>query len=334
MLESQELTVTASLIERADNIVIVTHEHPDGDAAGSSSALAEYLRTKGKSNISIVREPLPHTLLFIDSSETFYGEDAVSLIEKADLILCTDFCEPVRCGYPAEALERSGAKKILFDHHMGPQREKFDVIFSRTDTSSACEIVYYVLKELCADDDERRELMGGRCGFCLMAGMTTDTNNFSCATFASTLQMAGELLSYGIDRNRIVSEIYNHYRENRVRAFAYILSNQFFIREDGIAVIKVSNDIWHRFGLMEGELENLVNIPLSIDKVKVSIYLREDPAAIRVSIRSKEGWSARNIARTYFHGGGHELASGGKLVLGEDIGGFEELDNYLEKIEL
>lgn len=334
MEKSREIVATASLIEHADNIVIVTHEHPDGDAAGSSSALAEYLRIMGKSHVHIIREPLPHTLLFIDSSPTCYGEDAVALIEKADLILCTDFCEPSRCGFPAEALERSRAKKILFDHHMGPQKDKFDILFSKTDTSSSCEVVYYVLKELCADDAQRRQILSGRCGFCLMAGMTTDTNNFSCATFASTLQMAGELLSYGIDRNRIVAELYNRYRENRVRAFAHILSEHFSIREDGIAIIKVSGEIWHRFGLQEGELENLVNVPLSIDKVKISIYLREDPSAIRVSIRSKEGWSARNIARQYFHGGGHELASGGKLLIGEDIGRFEELDNYLEKIRL
>lgn len=334
MEKSQKLVVTASLIEHADNIVIVTHEHPDGDAAGSSSALAEYLRIKGKRQVSIIREPLPHTLLFIDPSPTFYEDAAVALIEKADLILCTDFCEPSRCGYPAEALEHSRAKKILFDHHMGAQKEKFDVLFSQTDISSSCEVVYYVLKELCTDDTERREILSGKCGFCLMAGMTTDTNNFSCATFSSTLQMASELLSYGIDRNRIVFELYNRYRENRVRAFAHILSEHFSIREDGIAIIKVSNDIWHRFGLQEGELENLVNVPLSIDKVKISIYLREDPSAIRVSIRSKEGWSARDIARKYFHGGGHELASGGKLLIGEDVGGFGELDNYLEKIRL
>ena len=136
--------------------------------------------------------------------------------------------------------------------------------------------------------------------------------------------MASELLSYGINRDEIVAELYNRYRENRVRAFADILSKHFSIREDGIGIIKVSSETWHRFGLKEGELEGLVNVPLSIDKVKLSIYLREDG----------EGWSARKLASEFFHGGGHELASGGKLFIGKDLGSFEELDSYLEKIEL
>lgn len=334
MENARNLTLLASLTEQAGDIVIITHEHPDGDAAGSSSALYEYLRFKGKTSITMVREELPQTLAFIDPAPTVYGEEAVAAIAKADLILCTDFCDPARCGYPSEALLASNAKKVLFDHHIGPQEDKFDLVFSKTDISSASEVVYYILKGLCADERQRKALFSGRCGFCLMCGMTTDTNNFSCATFPSTLQMAGELLSYGVDRDYIISEIYNRYRENRVRAFAYILSDRLTIREDGIAVIKVSRETWHRFGLKEGELENLVNVPLSIDKVKVSIYLREDTDTVRVSIRSKKGWSARALAGKYFHGGGHELASGGKLFLGQDIARFEELDAYLEKVTL
>ncbi len=334
MEASRDFIILASLIEEARNIVIITHESPDGDAAGSSSALAEYLKFIGKKNVGIVREALPSTLLFIDDATTFYKDTALKAIAEADLIFCTDFCETRRCGYPADALKASGAKKVLFDHHVGPQKDEFDLIFSRTDTSSACEVVYYVLKELCPDTLLRHALFGGRCGFCLMAGMTTDTNNFSCATFPSTLQMAGELLSYGIDRDFIISEIYHKYRENRVRAFAYILSERFSIREDGIGVIKVSEETWHRFGLQEGELENLVNVPLSIDKVKVSIYLREDHDTVRVSIRAKKGWSARTLAQRYFHGGGHELASGGRLAIGKDLNGFNEIDKYLELIKL
>ncbi len=334
MEDARKLTLLASLIGQADDIVIITHEHPDGDAAGSSGALYAYLETKGKTGVTVIREELPQTLAFIDDTRTVYGDEAVEALTKADLILCTDFCDPARCGYPSEALLASGAKKVLFDHHVGPQEDKFDLVFSKTDISSASELVYYILKDLCADEQERKALFSSRCGFCLMCGMTTDTNNFSCATFPSTLQMAGELLSYGVDRDYVISEIYNRYRENRVRAFAYILSDQFSIREDGIAIIKVSRETWHRFGLKEGELENLVNVPLSIDKVKISIYLREDTDTVRVSIRAKKGWSARALAGRYFHGGGHELASGGKLFMGQDIAGFEEIDAYLEKITL
>lgn len=335
MYSSSELQVLNSYLEQAEKVVVITHMHPDGDAAGSSAALSHYLESFRHKKVSLIREELPDTIAFIDKHfHCLSGEDAAKALREAELIFCTDFGVLDRCGDCARELAESKAKKVLIDHHPTPQAEAFELLFSCSETSSASEMVYYLLKALCKDEQERKALFGGACGYALMCGMTTDTNNFSCSSYPSTFQMASELLSYGINRDEIVAELYNRYRENRVRAFADILSEHFSIREDGIGIIKVSSETWHRFGLKEGELEGLVNVPLSIDKVKLSIYLREDGELIRVSVRAKQGWSARKLASEFFHGGGHELASGGKLFIGKDLGSFEELDSYLEKIEL
>lgn len=325
-----------SLIEQSDNIAIVTHEHPDGDAAGSSSALAHYFKHLGKSQVSLIREPLPSTLSFIDTQPTLYGDEAIEALKSADVIFCTDFCDPNRAGgVPGEAIEMSPAKKVLIDHHVGAPLEKYDLAISRTDVSSASELVYFIIKRLLSGLQKEKEfLFSGACGYYLMVGMTTDTNNFACATYSSTLRMASDLVNYGINRNEIISQLYNNYRENRVRAMAFILSERLEIREDGLAILKVSEEDWHKFGLREGELEGLVNIPLSIDRVKVSLYLREDGSIVRASVRSKRDYSARTMARTYFHGGGHELASGGKLYIGTDIPAFAEIDEYLKKVNI
>ena len=335
MEKGGELSALQSLIERSKHISVITHEHPDGDAAGSSGALVHYLKYIGKTYISLIREPLADTIAFIDRQESLFGEQAINAIEKSDLIFCCDFCVLERCGQPYKALKDSHAVKVLLDHHVRAENDEFELAFSRTDISSACEMVYEILRELCPDEKSRKDLFSGQCGYCLMCGMTTDTNNFSCATFPSTFNMASQLLSYGIDRDDIIANLYNNYRENRVRAFAnFLSSDRFTIREDGLAIIKVSALDWHTFGLKEGELEGLVNVPLSIGKVKVTIYFREDEMTIRVSIRAKRGWSARRIAQKYFNGGGHELASGGKLFIGKDIHSFSEIDKYVEKIEL
>ncbi len=331
----EKIRHVAQMIENAESIVITTHEHPDGDAVGSSSALAYYLKSIGKHDINLIRDSIPDTIAFIDSYfKPVQPELVCQTIKRADLILCTDFADLERCGIYADAIRDSKAPKILFDHHASPKEEEFDVIFSKIDISSSCEVVFNVLDQLCEDEDNKQKLFESECGYCLMCGMTTDTNNFSCATYPSTFQMASRLLGYGIDRDDIISKLYNRYRENRVRAFAGILSDNFTIREDGLAVICVSEADWHKYGLKEGELEGLVNVPLSIDTVKVCIYFREDSSTVRVSIRAKKGWSARKLAMTWFHGGGHELASGGKLHIGEDLKHFSEINNYLKKIKL
>ena len=218
----------ASLIEQSDNIAIVTHEHPDGDATGSSSALAHYFRHLGKSQVSLIREPLPSTLSFIDPHPTLYGDEAIEALKSADVIFCTDFCDPNRAGgVPGEAIEMSPAKKVLIDHHVGAPLEKFDLAISRTDVSSASELVYFIIKRLLSGLQKEKEfLFSGACGYYLMVGMTTDTNNFACATYSSTLRMASDLVNYGINRDEIISQLYNNYRENRVRAMAFILSER------------------------------------------------------------------------------------------------------------
>ena len=70
------------------------------------------------------------------------------------------------------------------------------------------------------------------------------------------------------------------------------------------------------FGIKDGETEGFVNIPLAIDRVRMSLFLKQSGEEYRVSIRSKKGWSARNLAARYFAGGGHEQASGGRIPLG------------------
>ena len=60
----------------------------------------------------------------------------------------------------------------------------------------------------------------------------------------------------------------------------------------------------------------MVNEPLRIKGMKVSVSLREDDRIdnrIWVSLRSVDDFSVEEMARKFFNGGGHFNASGGKL---------------------
>ena len=93
-----------------------------------------------------------------------------------------------------------------------------------------------------------------------------------------------------------------------------------------------TREIQDRFGLEEGETEGLVNIPLSIEQVRMSILLKEGDGQYRVSLRSKKGISAQRCAAAWFNGGGHENASGGKLLWPGDIARKEDAAAYLEMV--
>ena len=164
----------------------------------------------------------------------------------------------------------------------------------------------------------------------LMTGMTTDTNNFANSTFPSTLKMASALLTTGVDRDYILMRLYNQYSENRIRLMGHVLKDLMTVTDDGVAYIILDRKTMDDYDIKEGDTEGFVNIPLSIDRVRMSFLLKEDEGKVRVSIRSKRGTSANRCAVRYFNGGGHENAAGGKLHIPEDIKGMEDAAEYIE----
>ena len=325
-----------SLIGDSSRVLIATHTHPDGDAIGSSTALASYLREcRGKQVCVVLPNPAQSSLEFLMEGVDVldYTRDAAEAgrrIREADLIFCLDAPGFHRTDALEDALAASGARKVLIDHHPGPSEEQFCLIFSQTQVSSASELLYQVLMGL-PDIGGNATRLPKECARSLMCGMTTDTNNFANSVFPSTLEMASQLLAAGVDRDEILSHIYQSFAENRVRLIGYLLYEKLQVRANGLAYMILTAEEKRRFDCHEGDTEGIVNMPLAVGSVRMSLLLTEDDGFFRVSIRSKRGVSANACARKAFNGGGHEQAAGGRLYLGKDIASGEELGEYIER---
>ena len=321
-------------IQQSTRIAVVGHTHPDGDALGSCTALSLWLAGRGKAVSCIFPDTPADNLLFILSPKVnyLYGDAHAAAARKAleacELLIQLDCNQFSRTEGLAPFLEASSAQKILIDHHLNPDRESFDIVFSTPEISSASELLYWVLKA--AEGDTLGPLgLGMTIGTALMAGMTTDTNNFANSVFPSTFQMASELIAAGVNRDALLQQLYSSYRENRVRLMGYMQYEGLKVLPEGAAYMILTKDIMSRFDLREGESEGLVNVPLSIGAVKLSVLLKEDDGHFRVSVRSKNGTSAQQLAVRFFHGGGHENASGGKLFIGPDIANAQAAEAYV-----
>ena len=321
-------------IQQSTRIAVVGHTHPDGDALGSCTALSLWLAGRGKAVSCIFPDTPADNLLFILSPKVnyLYGDAHAAAARKAleacELLIQLDGNQFSRTEGLAPFLEASSAQKILIDHHLNPDRESFDIVFSTPEISSASELLYWVLKA--AEGDTLGPLgLGMTIGTALMAGMTTDTNNFANSVFPSTFQMASELIAAGVNRDALLQQLYSSYRENRVRLMGYMQYEGLKVLPEGAAYMILTKDIMSRFDLREGESEGLVNVPLSIGAVKLSVLLKEDDGHFRVSVRSKKGTSAQQLAVRFFHGGGHENASGGKLFIGPDIANAQAAEAYV-----
>lgn len=324
------------LFEKSRKVALVVHTHPDGDALGSSLGLALYLSEKRSLEVAVLLpDTYPQNLSFMLGGVNVIiadkqHDEAKAYLNSCDLLLCLDMNSFSRAAILEGCLSGVKSTKVLIDHHMEPDLNSFDLTFSTNEISSTSELVYWLIREM--SDVEAAHDIPSAALHCLMVGMTTDTNNFSNSVFPSTFAMASELLAAGVDRDKILYHLYKQNRENRYRALGFILSNVLKITDEGVAYIVLSKECYDSFGLMDGETEGFVNIPLEMSQVKMSLLLREDNGHYRVSIRSKEGYSARGLAKAYFNGGGHECASGGKLYFPADIPVKEAAEQYVETV--
>ena len=310
------------LLGNARKVALAGHVHPDGDAIGCVTALALYLQREfGKEVVCMFPDALPESLNFAKNPSLKY---LWGKTEDADLVILMDCNAFSRTDVLGDSLAASTAPKVLIDHHLNPDGNSFNLVFSTPDISSASELTFWILKALGWDLKDRE------IGEALLTGMTTDTNNFANSVFPATFAMASELIASGVDRDAILQKIYFSYRENRVRLMGYMQNEGLTILPGGACYMILTKEIQRRFDLREGESEGLVNVPLSIKEVRLSLLLKEYEDHFRVSLRSKKGTSAQQCAVKFFNGGGHENAAGGRLYPAKDLCG-KSLEEYVKK---
>jgi phosphoesterase RecJ-like protein len=329
-VETEKTSGLRQMLGRAGKVVITSHVHPDGDAVGSTTAMLSYLTEGlGTEAFAVFPDEVPDYLRFIVperlSDRVGWGvEAAAAALQGAGLLIALDFNDLSRTEALKDHFLAFRGPRVLIDHHVGPDTVSFDLVFSETEISSTCELLYWILTAASGS-----ESLPAACKDALLTGMTTDTNNFANSVFPSTLEMASGLLRAGVDRDRILENLYQKGRENRLRLLGHLLSERLIITPEGAAITIFREEDRKRFGILEGETEGFVNMPLSIGKVRISGFFKEEDGILRVSLRSKKPLSARELAVRAFHGGGHEQAAGGKILVPEDIPTMDAAGDYL-----
>lgn len=326
--DSNKIAQFKELIQNSDKITMVCHTHPDGDAAGSCIGMTRFLSELKKDAVAVFPDPVPEFLNFLTNSDKIIifnqdEEKGKQRLLNSDLIILMDANSFIRTAEMESCLRETCCKKILIDHHLNPEISCFDLVFSTPDISSTCELSYYILKEV-------KSKLSKSCMEALFTGMTTDTNNFANSVFPSTFKMASEIIESGVDRDKILQNIYNRYKESVIRFMGLYLSELMQIEKGKVAYAIITEDLKKQFGIKEGDTEGFVNIPLGIKNIDISIFLKEDNGKYRVSLRSKSDIPVNKMAEKFFNGGGHKNAAGGTITIGKDIADKKDLQKYLK----
>lgn len=318
LLSEAEIATLKENIDNSNRIVICCHKSPDGDALGSSLAWAEYLRTQGKEPDIIVPDAYPDFLQWLPGSDRIIRYDkhaadkADEMLQKADLIFCLDFNGTNRVDEMKYALEQSPAHKIMIDHHLEPSMDTVLTV-SHPQMSSTSELVFRIIWQLGGFEE-----MSRKCAVCIYCGMMTDTGGFTYnSNQPEIFFIVSQLLTKGIDKDKIYRNVFNNFSPWAIRLRGYLMSQKLNIFNDlHAAYFTISRRDMRDFHFIKGDAEGLVNEPLKIKGMRLSISLREDDRrdnTIWVSLRSVDDFPCNLVASEFFNGGGHLNASGGRL---------------------
>lgn len=313
----EDLERVHDLLTRSQDIAITCHLGPDGDALGSSLGL-KWLITKAnpRAHVTIITpdEP-PHTLRFLPGYKDImpwsrYGAVAEKRITGADLTVCLDYNQLKRIDRVAPAVTTTRGAILHIDHHLNPQLDA-TVQISRPVASSTCFLLYNIIK-----DSGLHHYIDANCANCLLAGMMTDTGNFTYnlnGMDAANEHAAADLMTLGADRPYLYKKLFNTFSEDCIRLNAYALEhNMQVFHEQHAALITLTRNELNAHNYRRGDTEGLVNRPLAIPGIAYCAFLREENGYIKVSMRSVGDFPVNILCRDNYNGGGHLNASGGE----------------------
>jgi phosphoesterase RecJ-like protein len=301
-------------LESPKKVVIVMHQKPDADAMGASLALFHLLKGLGHMVSVVSPTNWAEWLKWMKGCDKVIDyelntDKANSLLSEAEWIFCLDFNTLVRTRKMATKLAELSATKILIDHHQQPATESFNYGWSDTSKSSTCEMVYDFIVASCHSDKIDIPIAE-----CLYAGVMADTGSFrfSSAT-ASVHRMVADLKERGLEHSRVHENLFDNFLENRLRFTGYVLQSRMDIfYEYNTALISVPWKDLVKYQIKTGDTEGLVNYPLTIQGIKLAALIIDRDEEIKCSFRSKGNFDVNIFARTYFEGGGHFNAAGGR----------------------
>lgn len=300
-------------VHQSRTVVIVPHVNPDGDAIGSSLALAFALQKTGKEVTLACADDVPQNLRFLpgwqqfkNARELFPDDKPTAVPENLwsfDLAIIVDLSVPKRLAHARHLL--LNAKRIAaVDHHELGEDLAEGILVVDSSYSATAMLLYDHWRNIGFEFD-------ADIAQCLLTGIVTDTGGFKHQnTDPQSLRAAADLMELGGDLAVIHQEVWDRKPYRAIKLLAFALGN--------IRLGALGKCLYSHLGLQEYEnaeatdedTEGIVNEIGRVDSAVVFALFREHkPNRVRVSVRSHGDIDVSEICRR-FGGGGHKNAAG------------------------
>jgi len=309
-------------ISGKNNILVVTHVFPDGDALGSQLGLAHILASLGKKVRLFGDERVSHIYDFLPGCEKI--ETKLPDLADIDGVIALDCGDRYRLGRKMDALLTFHPLMVI-DHHAG-HKDFGDLRWVEPQRSSTAEMVHDLAKALQAE-------IPYNAAFCLYTAIVSDTGSFKYdSTSAHTFNVAADLLALGVRPSEISDKLFDNYSVNRLHLLETVLSTLELYADNKIAIITATREMFARTGANREDTEDFINFPRALRSVKVAVFFKEEDGGLSASLRSKGDSCDVSLVANAFGGGGHRNAAGFRLENNTIIRVREKLLQELLKI--
>ncbi len=284
-------------IKEAKDIVILTHENPDGDAIGSSLALYQALKKMDK-DVELIIPKYSRLFTCLPEIEKVKAEGTK---KDYDLAIAVDTASIKQLNGWANYFE-DAKYRIVIDHHSS--NSMYGDLNYVDLSSPACAQVMYVLFRY-YNWEITQEV-----GTCLMGGIITDTGGFQYSGVSKeTFEIASSLISQGVNVSKLYKQLLSTNTKTSFELRKIALNRLEFLEDGKIAYTYITKKDEKKVKAETGDYEGLVNEGRNIEGVEVSIFLHEIDNGYRVSLRANEYVNVSDVC-LMFGGGGHVRAAG------------------------
>jgi bifunctional oligoribonuclease and PAP phosphatase NrnA len=298
------------ILKSCRRVLVTTHVRPDGDALGTAAAMALALGQAGIAAevLLLSRLPRKYSFVFEEMGVVYHdaekGWPAALSLERFDALLVVDTGTWSQLPGLRDRLANFTKPKLVLDHHL-TQEDWADAKLVVTEAAAAGEIAAELI-------DRWNLTIDAPIATALFLAITSDTGWFAfSSTRPYTLRLAARLIEAGVDTDRMYQLLYQNEKTSRLALQIKAQQSLELLSDDRLAVMRVTREDFATCGADVGDTENLINIPLQVKTVQVSLLFVEpkEPGPIRVSLRSKGQVDVARFAEQ-FAGGGHARASG------------------------
>ncbi|WP_028610991.1 DHH family phosphoesterase [Paenibacillus harenae] len=301
----KQLDDALAFIKDANQILVVSHVQPDGDAISSTVAVGWLLQKLGKSAVLINEDELPSRLNYLHLFDAIIHYKLAPPEQKFDAVIAVDCADFTRIGEVAGSFA-SEAKLLNIDHH--PTNNAFgSVNVIQAEAAATVEILFDLIERagVALDLD---------CATAIYTGLLTDTGGFRYSnTSPRVMEIASRLLAVGVAGNELADHLLEKMTLAKLKLLQMALNRLTFSDNLEIGWVYIGKEDLRETGAVSEDLEGIVNYALNVDGVQVGILFKEsDDGSVKASLRSAGKANVAAIAQT-FGGGGHVRAAGCRM---------------------